>query len=167
MIIDLKDTNKMKLILKTLFSAVIISFVSCITETKKDDAVISTDVINVPATASGKPAVIGSSPVMVFNEEKHDFGKITQGEKVSFSFIFKNTGGSDLVISSAQGSCGCTVPLYPKQPIKAGQESKIDVVFNSEGKSGLVQKTVTLVTNCNPSTKILTISSTIIVPEEE
>ena len=167
MIIDLKDTNKMKLIFKTLFSAVIISFVSCKTETKKDDAVISTDVINVPATASGKPAVIGSSPVMVFNEEKHDFGKITQGEKVSFSFIFKNTGGSDLVISSAQGSCGCTVPSYPKQPIKAGQESKIDVVFNSEGKSGLVQKTVTLVTNCNPSTKILTILSTIIVPEEE
>ena len=136
-------------------------------EQKKEASTISTDLINVPSTASGKVAAVGSAPVMLFNEEKHNFGKITQGEKVSFSFIFKNTGGSDLVISSAQGSCGCTVPTYPKEPVKPGEESKIDVVFNSEGKSGVVEKTVTLVTNCNPSTKILTIASTISVPETE
>jgi hypothetical protein len=157
----------MKIITQLFFSVTLISLAACGSGAKKDDASISTDVINVPATASGKAAPLGSAPVIVFNEEKHDFGKITQGEKVSYSFIFKNIGGSDLVISSAQGSCGCTVPSYPKGPIKAGQESKVDVVFNSEGKSGLVQKTVTLVTNCNPSTKILTISSTIIVPEEQ
>ncbi|MBA3705784.1 MAG: DUF1573 domain-containing protein [Bacteroidetes bacterium] len=148
--------------------AILLTTVACQQEEKKvEDTKISTDVINVPATASGKPAELGSAPLIVFNEEKHDFGKITQGEKVEYSFVFKNTGGSDLVISSAQGSCGCTVPTYPQQPIKPGQEAKIDVVFNSEGKSGLVEKTVTLVTNCNPSTKILTISSTVIVPEEE
>lgn len=150
-----------------LFSTALLLFVSCGSETAKDEHSISTDVISVPATASGKPAEPGSAPIMTFNEEKHDFGKITQGEKVSYSFFFKNTGGSDLVISSAQGSCGCTVPSYPHTAIKAGAESKIDVVFNSEGKSGLVQKTVTLVTNCNPSTKVLTITSTVIVPEEE
>ena len=159
---------KAPLISKLLIATLIFIVTACHHEEKKDDATkISTDVINVPSTASGKPAVPGSAPMMVFNEVLHDFGKITQGEKVSYSFVFKNTGGSDLVISSAQGSCGCTVPSYPKESIKAGQVSKIDVVFNSEGKSGLVQKTVTLVTNCNPSTKILTISSTIIVPEEE
>ncbi len=136
-------------------------------EKKEDETKISTDVINVPATASGKTAELGSAPIMEFKELKHDFGKITQGEKVSYSFVFKNAGGSDLVISSAQGSCGCTVPSYPKEVIKPGQESKIDVTFDSDGKSGLVEKTVTLVTNCNPSTKIITISSTIIVPEEE
>jgi len=128
---------------------------------------IPTDVINVPATASGKPAATGSMPVMTFTEEKHDFGRITQGEKVSYSFMFKNTGGSDLVISSAQGSCGCTVPSFPHTAIKPNETSKVDVVFNSEGKSGLQQKTVTLVTNCNPSTKVLTIISTVIVPEED
>ena len=130
---------------------------------------VSTDVINVPATAStdAAPAEAGMAPAIVFKEEKHDFGKILQGEKVSYSFVFKNTGGSDLVISSAQGSCGCTVPSYPKEPVKPGEEGKIDIVFNSEGKSGVQQKTVTLVTNCNPSTKILTISSTIISPEEK
>ena len=148
--------------------AVTLIITACDPEQKKEtDTSISTDVINVPATASGKPAEPGSAPAMVFNEEKHYFGKIIQGEKVSYSFVFKNTGGSVLVISSAQGSCGCTVPTYPKGPIKAGQEAKIDVVFNSEGKSGLVEKTVTLVTNCNPSTKVLTISATVIVPEEE
>lgn len=145
-----------------------ITLMACNTNEKKADAPkISTDVINVPGTASGIHADVGSPPEMVFNELKHDFGKITQGEKVSYSFIFKNTGGSDLVIASALGSCGCTIPSFPKGAIKPGQESKIDVLFDSEGKSGLVEKTVTLVTNCNPSTKLLTISSTIIVPEAE
>jgi hypothetical protein len=152
-----------------LLSTAIMFIASCQTETKKAEnaPAISTDVINVPATASGKPAEPGSSPVMTFSEEKHDFGKITQGEKVTYAFMFTNTGGSDLVISAAQGSCGCTVPSYPHVPVKPGETSKVDVVFDSEGKSGLVQKTVTMTTNCNPSTKVITISATVIVPEEE
>ncbi len=155
----------MKLSFNIIIGSVILFSVSCKPK-DQGSSTISTDVINVPSTASGKPALPGSAPAMVFNEEKHDFGRITQGEKVSYSFVFKNTGGSDLVISSAQGSCGCTVPTYPKGAVKPGQESKIDVVFNSEGKSGMVEKTVTLVTNCNPSTRVLTITSIINVPEE-
>ncbi len=159
---------KTKLVVAATVGAFLLFVGSCKTEVKKDEETqIPADVINIQATASGKQAPLGSAPVMVFNEEKHDFGKINQGEKVSYSFVFKNTGGSDLVISSAQGSCGCTIPSYPKEAIKAGQESKIDVVFDSGGKTGVVQKTVTLVTNCSPSTKVLTISSTINVPEEE
>ncbi len=142
--------------------------VACTNDAKKEEQEkISTDVINVPSTALGTAAQPGSAPAMVFIEENHDFGRITQGEKVSYSFVFKNTGGSELVISNAQGSCGCTVPTYPKGAVKPGEESKIDVVFDSEGKSGVVQKTVTLTTNCNPSTKILTINATIDVPEKD
>ena len=152
--------------LKVVASILILLSFSC-KNNSNNNSNISTDVINVPSTASGKLAAPGSSPVMVFNETKHDYGKITQGEKVSYSFIFKNMGGSDLVISSAQGSCGCTVPHFPKEPIKPGQESKVDVVFNSADKSGLVEKTVTIVTNCNPSTKIIAIQATIMVPEED
>lgn len=160
---------KARILIPGLFSAMLLFLFSCQTETKKieNTPTISTDVINVPATASGKAAEPGSVPVMTFSEEKHDFGKITQGEKVTYGFTFTNTGGSDLVISSAQGSCGCTVPSYPKKPVKPGETSKVDVVFDSEGKSGLVQKTVSIVTNCNPSTKVITISATVIVPEEE
>ncbi|CAN5390390.1 DUF1573 domain-containing protein [soil metagenome] len=153
---------KTKLFLITVSSLLMIA---CGQDTK-DDGSISSDVINIPATASGVQAAVGSAPVMTFGEEKHDFGKITQGETVSYAFMFRNDGGSDLVISSAQGSCGCTIPNYPKEAIKPGQESKIDVKFESSGKSGLVMKTVTLVTNCSPSTKVLTITSTVEVPEE-
>jgi hypothetical protein len=150
---------KIKLISGILLSSVLF-FTACKQEEKNTG--VSTDIINVPGTASGStPAEAGAAPVITFNEEKHDFGTINEGEKVSFSFVFKNTGGSDLVISSAQGSCGCTVPSYPKEPIKPGTEGKIDVSFDSNGKAGLTEKTVTLVTNCNPSTKILTISSTV------
>lgn len=130
------------------------------------DRTISSDVVNVPATASGK-AVPGSNPIMTFENEIHDFGKITQGEIVSYSFWFTNTGGSDLVISNAQGSCGCTIPDYPKTAIKPGEKAKVDVKFESAGKSGLTKKTVTLVTNCSPSTKVITITATVNVPEEE
>lgn len=151
-----------------LISAFILAVVFCFSSCKQEEKQtgVSTDVINVPATASSGPeAEPGTAPNIVFTEEKHDFGKIMQGEKVSYAFVFKNTGGSDLVISSAQGSCGCTVPSYPHEPVKPGAEGRIDVVFNSEGKSGAVEKTVTLVTNCNPSTKMLTINASIIVPE--
>ncbi len=156
----------MKISVLFIFASLGLLISACGNDTSKEGA-ISTDVINIPATASGKPTEPGSGPVMVFNEEKHDFGKVTQGEKVSHSFMFRNSGGSDLVISGAQGSCGCTVPSYPKTPIKPGEGAKIDIVFDSEGKSGLQQKTVTVVTNCNPNTKVLTVSATIDVPEEK
>jgi hypothetical protein len=100
-----------------------------------------------------------------FEEEVFDFGRITQGEKVSHSFSFRNTGKESLIISGASGSCGCTVPEYPKEPIPPGGTGKIDVVFNSEGKAGMMEKTVTVVTNCEPATKVLRIKADIIVPE--
>ncbi len=103
-------------------------------------------------------------PDIKFEEETHDFGRITQGEKVSYSFKFKNTGGNSLIISSASGSCGCTVPEFPKKPILPGEEEKINVVFSSEGKSGLVEKSISIVTNCEPSTKIIYIKADIVVP---
>lgn len=103
-------------------------------------------------------------PEIKFEEETHDFGRITQGEKVTFGFKFKNTGGANLIISSANGSCGCTVPEYPKKPILPGEEATVNVVFSSEGKSGMVEKSVTIVTNCEPSTRIIYIKANIIVP---
>lgn len=143
-------------------------FFSC-GDTEKNTAPkeVTTEIVNNPATAAPEQAEPGTVPKIYFYEEKHDFGKITQGQKVSYSYKFKNTGGSDLVITSAQGSCGCTVPNYPKDPIKPGDEGVIDVVFNSEGKSGKNEKTITVITNTNPNTKVLVISANIIVPEEK
>ena len=67
--------------------------------------------------------------------------------------------------TNANGSCGCTVPEWPSEPVKPGAEGKINVVFSSEGKSGLQEKTVTIVTNCEPATKVIRIKTEIIVAE--
>lgn len=87
---------------------------------------------------------------IVFEEDLHNFGNVIQGERVSYSFKFTNKGNQDLVISMARGSCGCTVPTYPKKPIKPGEAGKIDVEFDSENLMGINQKTVTLLTNSRP-----------------
>lgn len=115
------------------------------------------DLVRNPITAGAETANPDELPNIKFDTEEHDFGTIQQGEKVQYAFKFKNTGKVDLIISSAQGSCGCTVPQYPKQPLKPGTEATIDVTFDSAGKQGKQNKTVTLITNCIPSTKVLTI----------
>jgi hypothetical protein len=128
------------------------------------DGKIDTQDVNISATADGKvPA--GMEPVMTFDTELHDFGKITQGERVKFAFKFKNTGKSELIISEAHGSCGCTVPEIPKKPVAPGEDAVIGVEFNSEGKHGINEKTVTIISNANPHTKVITIKADVAVPE--
>ena len=100
-------------------------------------------------------------PIITFAVESHDFGTINEGEVVETEFKFTNTGEAPLIISAAQGSCGCTIPEYPKEPIAPGEEGRILVSFNSEGKPNQQSKTVTLTTNAVPSTKVLTISANV------
>ncbi len=114
-----------------------------------------------PMPETAQPAADGKSPIMTLNKTEHDFGTITEGDKPSYSFTFKNTGASDLIISNAVGSCGCTVPEYPKQPVKPGESGKITVSFNSSGKNGRQQKTVTLTTNTAAGKELLTIKTNI------
>lgn len=89
----------------------------------------------------------GKLPVLEFNKTVHDFGNINEGEKVTTEFILKNTGDADLIIISAVGSCGCTVPEPPKEPIKPGESAPIKVSFDSTGKPGQQEKSVTITTN--------------------
>ena len=147
--------------MKTIYilAAVILFFSSSCKEQSTE--VSTNDVMN---SKSAEGTSNSSLTDIKFEEETHDFGRITQGEKVTTAFKFKNTGRANLIISSATGSCGCTIPDYPKKPILPGEEATVNVVFASEGKSGVVEKSVTLVTNCEPSTKILYIKANIIVP---
>ncbi|MBU1372336.1 MAG: DUF1573 domain-containing protein [Bacteroidetes bacterium] len=92
-----------------------------------------------------------AAPVMKFDKDTYDFGKIVQGEKVSYNFTFVNTGKSPLIIKDAVATCGCTVPEPPTDPIQPGQKSKINVVFSSAGKMGLQDKVVTITANTIPS----------------
>ncbi|MFB6453637.1 DUF1573 domain-containing protein [Chitinophaga sp. Hz27] len=95
-----------------------------------------------------KAKIIDSKDVAITFEEKvHDFGEIVQGEKVEYSFKFTNTGKTDAVIEDAISSCGCTVPEWPKEPLKPGQSGFIKVIFDSNGKEGYTQKEVSLKLN--------------------
>ena len=76
-----------------------------------------------------------------------NFGTINEGDKVERSFKFRNTGKNALVISNATASCGCTVPEKPEQPVKPGETGIIKVVFNSQGKEGHQEKTITVTAN--------------------
>ena len=120
---------------------------------------INPDVVNNPATASSEKNENTAIPVFEFVEESHDFGVMTEGEKTTHAFRFKNTGNGDLVIRSANGSCGCTVPKYPKDPVAPGKEGVINVTFDSEGKEGKQNKTVTIIANTVPNSKVLTITA--------
>lgn len=132
---------------------------------KNSNERISPDLVNNPATADGKSDA-ENIPVFKFDTDNHEFGEINQGEVVSYNFKFKNIGKAPLIVSSASASCGCTVPEYSKDPVLAGQEGFIKVTFNSEGKHGMVSKTVTLLANTIPNTKVLTISADIQTKEE-
>jgi hypothetical protein len=137
------------------------AFTGCKQEPDKKDNLISTDVVNNPNSANGNQGM-DKLPKFEFSQKTHDFGVIIEGEKVSYTFKFKNTGKSDLVISSAKGSCGCTVPKYNKEPVKPGEEGFVEVIFDSSGKSGMQNKTVTLEANTQPNSEILTISGEVV-----
>lgn len=122
-----------------------------------------TSLVKNSATADGR--INEDLPDLVFDSETHDFGMLTQGERVSTEFTFTNKGKSNLIISDARGSCGCTVPEWPKKPIAPGERGVMKVAFNSEGKSGYQEKTITIVTNCEPATRIIRIKANIVVAE--
>jgi hypothetical protein len=123
---------------------------------------ITSDVIENPNTANGK-GDLSQLPSFKFEQESHDFGKIMQGETVSFPFKFKNAGKSDLIISDVSTSCGCTIPSYPKTPIHPGQDGIIKVSFNSEGKHGFQSKNIVIVSNTQPNTTILRIKAEVVM----
>lgn len=103
--------------------------------------------------------VSGPITTMSFDKEVHDFGTVLQDSENSYSFSFTNSGSEPLVIENAKGSCGCTVPDYPKKPILPGQTETIDVVYKPGKQSGNIQKTVTVTANTNPRHTIIKIKA--------
>jgi hypothetical protein len=112
------------------------------------------------AEAAAKQEANGDLPVMTFDRTEHDFGTINEGDAVETSFSFTNTGNSDLMILDARGSCGCTVPEYPKNtPIAPGETRDIKVKFDSANKPGNQTKTVTLTNNTERGRDIIRIKT--------
>jgi hypothetical protein len=111
---------------------------------------------------SGTLNVKGGTAEITFNALEHNFGKITEGEKVACVFSFENTGSGDLVIASATTSCGCTVPEFDDKPIPPGGKGTMEVVFDSSGRSGIQTKTITVRSNAEKQVMILKITAEVI-----
>jgi|TARA_Y100000768_G_scaffold173601_2_gene129974 hypothetical protein len=99
----------------------------------------------------------GAYPKFTFDQEEHNFGQIRDGDVVSHTFRFTNTGEAPLIISKATAACGCTVPQWPKQPIPAGGSGEIQVQFDSSNKPGMQNKVVTITANTESKVKKLLI----------
>ena len=124
---------------------------------------LSTDLVTSPKSAtetSNKQAAIK------FDKEEHDFGTLLQGEVVTYSFHFTNTGNMPLIISEVGSSCGCTVGDYPRKPIEPGKTGDIKVTYNSAGHHGFQSRFLTVMSNTNPAKTTLRIKATVQTPDQ-
>ena len=135
--------------------AVVLTLTGCKDKARQDADV---DLIRNPHSAQGYDEN-QQMPVMTFDSDLHDFGRLSAGESISYSFHFRNTGNADLVISSTSATCGCTVADYPHGRIAPGGEGYVTVTIKSAGKSGQQYQEVTVVTNAQPATYRLKITA--------
>jgi hypothetical protein len=101
-----------------------------------------------------------SAAKMVFESNELDYGVILQGSEPLRVFKFKNTGTEPLIITSAHGSCGCTIPSYSKEPIPPGQSGKIEVRYDTQ-RIGVFQKIITVTTNETENSHTLLVKGTV------
>lgn len=159
-IIDLKF-NTMKKVVLVAFAFMALFTVSC----KKDNAAAKVKTENVEKAKERDAQINKGAPVVEWNKTEHDFGKVAQGDKVETIFTLTNVGDSDLIVSNAKGSCGCTVPNWPREAIAPGQSADIKVEFNSRGKKNNTSNTVTLTTNTESGKEVVRIKAFVEVPE--
>lgn len=148
----------MKKISLIVFAILAISIVSC-----KEDATAKIKKENLAkAQKRNVKANSTDAPVMTFDKTEHDWGVISEGDKVETVFKFKNTGKSALIITNIKASCGCTVPKnWNKEPIQPGEEGEFTVQFNSKNKPNKQQKNVTVTCNTNKGREVVKIKATV------
>ncbi|MDX5438780.1 MAG: DUF1573 domain-containing protein [Pontibacter sp.] len=122
--------------------------------TATEETVVPTAPVSNPNVAGeGESVAVAdeNAPVMTFEQTEYDFGTIKQGETVEHTFEFTNTGSTPLIIENASATCGCTVPEWTKTPVAPGEKGTVAVKFNSTGKMGQQQPTVTIRANTSPN----------------
>jgi len=143
-----------------------LSFASCqITDySERDPNEVTTESLNFPASGyeNVDPADL---PRFTFDSTHMNMGHIIQGAVVENTYTFTNTGGAPLVITDVRSTCGCTVGKdWPKHPVAPGEGGVISVTFNSEGRSGRQEKTITVVANTTPPSTVLTLTGEVAGP---
>ena len=128
-------------------------FVSC----GKGNATSKINKENLEVAKSRDVAIKKGAASISFENKEFDFGTVNEGEIVETVFKVTNSGKTDLIITDAKVTCGCTVPVWPKKPIKPGETEDIQVRFNTSGKRNRQQKNITLITNTESGREILTL----------
>jgi len=158
--------SKFKLICNAAFCFLLSAFcfllLSCGSSNKSE---LSISDIRNPATADGiDKQKQADMPEIQFENLSYNFGKVIQGEILSYTFHFKNVGRSSLLISGVIASCGCTTSIPPKAPIKPGEKGEITITFDSKYKHGAVTSQLAVTANTYPAQTVLSVSATVINP---
>jgi hypothetical protein len=153
---------------KVFFGLAIVGMLSACdgTETYKDQNSASATT-QTPAVSTGVASAsvnAATAPVMKFDQDSYNFGKIVQGDSVVHQFKFTNVGKTPLIITDATATCGCTKPEWPKRPIQPNAEGSIKVTFHSVGKSGLQDKMITISGNTAPAQTMVHLVGEVLVP---
>src|SRR5210317_1533944 len=147
--------------MKKIFLITMVAF-SMVLASCKDKATSKIDSTNLETAKERDAKIELGAPVIEFDQREYDFGEVIEGETVEGVFKVTNAGKSDLVITSAKATCGCTVPEWPKDAIKPGESADIKFTFNSRGRQGKQTKSITLKTNTEKITEILRIKGTVV-----
>jgi len=169
----------MKLFRTLIFFAAALSLTVACKDTSKSDAAREVPAATTPTSTTQSPPAapaetVPSGPLtsISYPSTEFDFGEIEEGEKIVHEFSFENTGDEPLVISKAVGSCGCTVPDWPREPIPAGESAVIKVQYDSRGKGktraegGRAEnKRVTITANTDPANTYLYVKGKVYKPD--
>jgi len=146
-------------------SIIVLMLIGCrITDHTENDGQVTSEALNFPSSGYEDidPADL---PRFSFDSTTIDMGQVIQGAKINKQYTFENIGGNALVITDVRGSCGCTVAKnWPRNPIPPGEHGTIEVSFDSEGRSGRQNKTVTVVANTSPPSTVLLLTGEVLGP---
>ena len=123
----------------------------------------SGDLVTNPKSASNAS---DKKPVIEFDRTEFDFGTILQGEVVSYTFHFTNTGNAPLIITNVDKSCGCTAGDYPRNPIEPGKKGEVKITYDSKGHHGIQNKALIVNANTLPSQTVLRIRAEVKTPDK-
>jgi hypothetical protein len=163
-----KQTGNMKsksINISLLITLLLIAGIGAGCNNEQGEKQIPGDVVYIPESAEGENDP-SSLPEITFENTIHDFGKVIQGEIVTYAYKFTNTGKKDLLIANVSASCGCTATKYPKQPIAPGESDYIKVTFNSSGRKGFQNKSVNVSANTQPANNQIFVRAQVITPEK-
>ena len=117
-------------------------------------------------TTEAKPANPNAAK-MAFKEESYNFTEVPEGPQVTHEFKFTNTGKEPLILTNVRASCGCTTPSWPKEPILPGKDGAILVTYNTQGRPGAFNKSITITSNADAPEKIIYIKGEVVKAEPE